>query len=146
MLTLLFHYTFSGGNPARGLALGFDVDMEPVLWWQRKPKAISETSAKAKVAKVARVIVEKAQEAAAERVPEAQRRGEVRAAVKPLLDSMPGFDWRPMWEEAYSRALTALIGQQMAQRDETERQAKAEAARRRQIDEDEIALLVAAFT
>lgn len=145
MLTLLFHTTFQGAVTAvkRGLALGFDVDFEPALWWQRKPKALEPQAAKAKLRKVAEVIVEKAKEHAEKRVPEAQRRADVKEAVSPLLKDMPGFEAKSLYDEAYSRAVTALIAQQLKAQDEARKKAEAEALRRRLQDEEEIALLLA---
>lgn len=141
MLTLLFHFLSTGRR--RGLAAGFDVDIEPMLWWQRKPKALDEKVAKKKLHEVAAVIVEKAQEQALERLPEAQRKAEVKRAVSPLLESMAGFDWRPMYDEAYSRALTVVIAAQMRAKDEYEKAQAAALAMRRMRDEEEIQLLLA---
>lgn len=141
MLTLLFQTTFQGIK--RGLALGFDVDFEPTLWWQRKPKALKPVAAKAKLRKVAAVIVEKAREHAEKRVPEAQRRADVKEAVSPLLKDMPGFEAKSLYDEAYSRAVTALIAQQLKAQDDERKRTEAEARRRRLQDEEEIALLLA---
>jgi hypothetical protein len=147
MLTLLFHFLTTGAGaasePERGLALGFDVvDMEPALWWQRKPKALEPSAAKEKLRKVAAIIVEKAQEQAEEKAPEATRKAEVRAAVEPLVQQMPGFDWRAMYEAAYDRALTAAIAQQLKAADAIKARADAD-RRRRMRDEEEIAILMA---
>jgi hypothetical protein len=126
-------------DDARGLALGFDVDLEPALWWKRKPKALDAVAAKAQLRKVAAVIVATAQQQADERKPEATRKAEVRQAVEPLVQQMPGFDWRAMYEVAYDRALTAAIAAQMQQQE-----ARMLAARKRRMrDEEEIALLLA---
>jgi hypothetical protein len=151
MLTLLFTFlTYASTGPApeppRGLHLGFDVDFEPTLWWQRKPKSLEPAKAKKQLRKVAAVIVEKAQQQAEERAPEATRKAEVREAVAPLVQQMPGFDWRAMYEAAYDRALTAAIAAQMQAQERAQAQAaaKAEAARKRRMrDEEEIALLLA---
>lgn len=147
MLSLLFTFLTYASNghspePPRGLQLGFDVEIEPTLWWQRKPKAVEPEAAKAQLRKVAAVIVKKAQQQAEERKPEATRKAEVREAVAPLVQQMPGYDWRPMYQAAYDRALTAAIASQMQAREEE--QARALAARKRRMrDEEEIALLLA---
>lgn len=143
MLTLFFHYTFGSGAPKRGLALGFDVDFEPVLWWQRRPKALEPAVAKAKLRKVAEVIVEKAQQQAERREPEAQRKAEVKEAVAPLVAQMPGFDWRAMYQEAYDRAISKLIAMQLDAQDQARKRAAEEKARRRRIDDEEVSLLLA---
>ena len=151
MLTLFFHFLTTGANttpvePPRGLQLGFDVDFEPTLWWQRKPKALEPELAKKQLRKVAAVIVEKAQQQAEERAPEATRKAEVREAVAPLVQQMPGFDWRAMYQAAYDRALTAAIAAQMQAQERAQAQAvaRAEAERKRRMrDEEEIALLLA---
>jgi hypothetical protein len=145
MLTLLFSFlTYGSEAPHRpvGLQHGFDVDFEPALWWQRKPKALEPVEAKKQLRKVAAVIVEKAQKQAEERTPEATRKAEVREAVAPLVQQMPGFDWRAMYEAAYDRALTAAIAAQMRAQDEVKARAHAE-RKKRMRDEDEIALLLA---
>lgn len=145
MLTLLFSFLTFGGNAeqTRGMAGGFDIDIEPRLWWQRKPKALDEKVAKKKLHEVAAVIVEKAQEQALERPPEAQRKAEIKQAVSPLLESMAGFDWRPLYDAAYSRALTAVIAAQMDAKDKREKAEAAAIAMRRMRDEEEIQLLLA---
>lgn len=146
MLTLFFHYTFSssGGNTQKtGLGLGFDVDMEPQLWWQRKPKALAPAVARARLYKVAKCIVEKAQQQADRREPEAQRRAEVKEAVAPLLAQMPGFDWRAMYQEAYDRAISKLIAAQRDAQDQDRKREAEESARRGRIDEEDVSLLIA---
>lgn len=145
MLTLLFQTTFQGAAAAvkRGLALGFDVDFEPTLWWQRKPKALETAVAKAKLRKVAAVVVQKAQEHAEKRVPEAQRRADVKEAVSPLLKDMPGFEAKSLYDEAYSRAVTALIAQELKAQENDRKRAEEMARKRRMQDEEEIALLLA---
>jgi hypothetical protein len=154
MLTLFFQTTFQGAAAAvkRGLALGFDFELEPTLWWQRKPKALEPELAKRQLRKVAAVIVEQAQQQAEERAPEATRKAEVREAVAPLVQQMPGFDWRAMYDAAYDRALTAAIAAEMQQQErrkaqqaqQAQQMAAEQAARKRRMrDEEEIALLLA---
>jgi hypothetical protein len=144
VLSLLFQFTYGATQAVkRGLALGFDVDFEPALWWQRKPKKLEPVAAKAKLRNVAKVIAEKAQEQAERREPEAQRKAEVREAIAPLVAEMPGFDWRAMYAEAYDRAISNLIAQQLDAQDKARKQAAIEAARRRRMDDEEISLLLA---
>lgn len=143
MLSLLFSFlTFGDAERTPGVAAGFEVDMEPALWWQRKPKALDEKVAKKRLHEVAAVIVETAQEHALEQPPEAQRKAEIKRAVSPLLDSLAGFDYRPMYEAAYSRALTAVIAAQMRAKEEYEQAQAAALALKRMRDEEEIQLLL----
>ena len=122
----------------RGIRAGFDVDFEPKLWWQRKPKRITEEEASEALAKAAKVIKQTAREQVAEAIPEAQRKGQARKAIEPVALQMPGFDWRPMYEAAYSEALTAAI---MAQMQQTDAKRKALAERRRR-DEETVLLML----
>lgn len=114
------------------------VDIEPSLWWQRRPKRISEEEAAEALKAAARVIKATAKEQAEERIPEAQRKGLARKAIEPVALQMPGFDWRPMYEQAYSEALTAAL---LAQLTLADQRTKALELRRR-IEDDEIALLM----
>lgn len=132
----------SGAAELVGLAGGFDVDYEPTLWWQRKPKRIKPEEAKKALQAVAKVVKEKAEEHAAERDPVAQRRADVKQAVAPLVSQMPGFDWRPIYDEAYDRALTAAIAQQMREQEAAQQMEQA-IRRARLIDDEEVALLAA---
>lgn len=132
----------SGAAVAVGLAGGFDVDYEPTLWWQRKPKRIKPEEAKQALQAVAKVVKEKAEEHAAELEPVAQRRADVKQAVAPLVSQMPGFDWRPIYDEAYDRALTAAIAQQMREQEAAQQMEQA-VRRARLIDDEEVALLAA---
>ena len=132
------------GNPEPPAQSGIDIEFEfePALWWQRKPKTLGNVKAKAKLAKVAKVIAKKAVEQVEKSAPEAQRKAEVRQAVAPMLPEMPGFDWKPVYEQAYSMALTAAIDAQMRQA-EANQEAAREIERIRQLDEEDIAILVA---
>jgi len=122
-----------------GLRGGFDVDQEPALWWKRKPKALAPEEAKQRLKRAAEVIVSKAKQHADDRDPVAQRRAEVKQAIAPMLAQMPGFDWRPMYDAAYSWAVSMLIAQAL----DAQEQAKAAIAKARLRDEEEIALLMA---
>ena len=92
-----------------GIRGGFDVDQEPTLWWKRKPKALAPEEATQRLKRAAEVIVSKAKRHADDREPVAQRRAEVKQAIAPMLAQMPGFDWRPMYDAAYSWAVSTLI-------------------------------------
>lgn len=126
------------GNDGQGIRGGFDVDFTSPLWWKRKPRALEPVEAKERLQEAAAVIVAKAKDHAQERPPVAQRRADVKQAVSPLLASMPGFDWRPMYEAAYSWALALTIGQAWKAQEE----AKAAIARAMLREEEEIALLM----
>jgi hypothetical protein len=86
-----------------------EVDFESPLWWKRRPKRIAEDEARAVLKKAATVIRAVAKDHAEQGLPQAQRRGQARQIIAPLIEQMPGFDWRPMYELAYSQALTTAI-------------------------------------
>lgn len=141
MTTFLFGnpvgvHVYGTGGFATGRAL--EIEWESPLWWKRKPRRISEPEAIEAIKQAAKVIRQTAREQVAESIPEAQRKGQARKAIEPAVMQMPGFDWRPMYEQAYSEALTAEILSQMTL---TEARRKAAAARKR-IDDDEVALLM----
>lgn len=133
---------FIGDEPPAPSGIDIEYEFEPALWWQRKPKTLGNVKAKAKLAKVAKVIAKKAVEQVEKSAPEAQRKAEVRQAVAPMLPEMPGFDWKPVYDQAYSMALTAAIDAQMRQA-EANQVAAREIERIRQLDEEDIAILVA---
>ena len=122
-------------DPPSGRVL--EIEFDSPLWWQRKPKKISEPEAVEALKEAAKVIRKTAQEQVAEAIPEAQRKGQARKAIEPVVLTMPGFDWRPMYEQAYSEALTAALLSQLTHNDAKRR---ALAARRRM--DDEIVLLM----
>ena len=109
-------------------------DYEPKLWWLRRPKAMPEEVAKAKVAKVAKTI-QKVVEAKVEQKQEPTKR-EIRAAIEPLVQEMPGFDWVAL----YRQILIQVNLQRLAQEQELERQAQ---IRFEQDEEDALILLMA---
>lgn len=140
MTTFLFGnpvgvHVYGTGGFATGRAL--EIEWESPLWWQRKPKRITDEEATEAIAKAAAVIRAKATEQVAEAIPEAQRKGQARRAIEPAIAQMPGFDWRPMYDRAYSEALTQAILTQLSLGD-----ARRRAAVRRQQQDNEIALLL----
>jgi hypothetical protein len=70
-------------------------DFEPKIWWLRKPKAVTEQEAKEKVETVAKTIEKVVK---AKRLGEAPTKQEVKQAVAPLVQAMPGFDWVKLYE------------------------------------------------
>jgi hypothetical protein len=119
---------------------GLEIEWESKLWWQRKPKKISEPEAAAKIKRVAKVIAKKAEEHAEDPAPVQQRIADIRQAVAPLVKEMPGFAWKPIYEDAYAKALDLAISQAMLARDAQE-QAAQEIARIRAMDDEDVALL-----
>jgi hypothetical protein len=71
-------------------------DYEPKLWWLRKPKAVTEEEAKEKVETVAKTIEKVVK---AKKVGEAPTKKEIKQAVAPLVQAMPGFDWVKLYEQ-----------------------------------------------
>jgi hypothetical protein len=71
-------------------------DFEPKLWWLRRPKAVTEEEAKEKVETVAKTIEKVVK---AKRLGEAPTKQEVKQAVAPLVQAMPGFDWVKLYEQ-----------------------------------------------
>jgi len=123
---------------------GFEVDIEPALWWQRKPKAEPVEQARAKVRAVAKVVSQAAQEHVDERASRARRKADVRDRLAPLVQDMPGFDWVAMYDRAYSTLLALEIRRQM---DEAELIARREIERIQAAarDEDDIVALLLAI-
>lgn len=119
---------------------GLEIEWESKLWWQRKPKKISEPEAASKIKRVAKVIAKKAEEHAEDPAPVQQRIADIRQAVAPLVKEMPGFAWKPIYEDAYAKALDLAISQAMFARDAQE-QATREIARIRAMDDEDVALL-----
>lgn len=130
-----------------------EVDMESPLWWKRKPKKVSDEEAAEKVAAVAKVIKAKAQEHAEQIKPAPKRKAEVKREVAPLVAEMPGFDWKPLYQQAYDDALTRAIANtlepvytppnrveaQLAQ--QAQEMAAREIERIRMMDDEDVALL-----
>lgn len=80
-----------------GAQHGFIItDTAPRLWWQRKPKKITESEAEQSIAKVARK-VERIVRAYADIAPKEALRIEAHRQIAPMLEEMPGFNWLPMF-------------------------------------------------
>jgi len=134
------------GAPAVGGFPGFDVRTVdgPRMWWQRKPKRITEEEAEEKLEQVAEVIAEKAKEHATAKKPKKARTAEVVEEIRPMLAEMPGFDWRPMYEAAYQAALDQAI-ESALRAQEVQLMVAQELERIRRIQDDEDVLLIAAM-
>lgn len=116
-------------------------EFEPKLWWQRRPKAMPDEQAKAKIKKAAKALVEVAEkQAEVGRIAPVERVEEAKEAIRPMLAEMPGFDWKRLYEESYSRALDAAIAQELRQH-EAMREAQAQIERIRRMDDEEVAIL-----
>lgn len=115
-----------------------EVEFESPLWWKRRPKRISDEDADKALKEAAKVIKQTAKAQAEQRIPEAQRKGLARKAIEPVALQMPGFDWRPMYEAAYSEALTAALLDQLTLADQKRKALEL----RKRIEDDEIALLM----
>lgn len=127
--------TFSATNIAqtaggRGFVM---TDFESPLWWKRKPKAMPEAEAQKKVARVVRVIESVAKAQIAQPAAKfAEQKREVREAVEPLVEQMPGFDWMAV----YTSILDGLKEQ------EAQRIATAEIERIRLMTDEEDDMLI----
>jgi hypothetical protein len=133
--------TLQATNVPENTGRGLEIDWEPNLWWQRKPKKISEPEAREKIAKVAAVVAKKAAKQAADPAPVSERVAEVRKAVAPLIADMPGFAWRPIYDRAYTAALDASIADALQREDAAREAAAREIARIRALDDEDVALL-----
>ena len=120
--------------------LAFEVEIghdNPHIWWKRKPKKIDDVTAVEQLKEVAEVIKAKAEKHAKVNASKAYRKADTLEAVKPLIEDMPGFDWQPMYADAYNDALNSAIIR--AASDE-------EAAKYAQmLEDDDIAVLLAAL-
>lgn len=108
-------------------------DTAPRMWWQRKPKALDEKEAKQLVERVVRVVerIARTQVEQPKPAPQKVRKAEVRDAIAPLVDQMPGFDWMAVY-----RAI--LIELERRKQEEQARElAAAEIARIRAIEQDD---------
>jgi hypothetical protein len=126
--------------PVSGSGHGFVItDTAPRLWWQRKPKAMPEALAAAKVREIAGAIerIASTQDSTGK-----QARREIAQAIAPQLEQMPGFDWGPL----YRTILLGLHTQQQAQHAAQQEalQAAQLAFKRARDDDDLILLLMAA--
>ena len=130
-------HVYGTGEYATGRGGGLEIDWDSPLWWKRKPKRVTEEEAAKAIAKAAEVIRATAKDQVQEATPEAQRKGQARKAIEPAVLSMPGFDWRPMYDRAYSEALTQAILAQLTLADAQQR-----AVERKRLQDNEIALLL----
>ncbi len=118
---------------------GFEVDIEPATWWTRKPKDEPVAVARKKLAAVAQIVTEAAQEHVGAQLPRARRKDDVRARLAPLLDEMPGFDWVAMYDRSFNTLIALAVRQEM---DTAERIARQEIERIRARQEDDIVALL----
>ena len=134
--------TFGAEVTQRALDGGVaEIDFEPKLWWKRKPRAVAPEDARAQIKAVAKVLQAKAKEQVENPKPKAQRISEAREAVKPVVSQMPAFDWKPIYDEAYSLALTLAI--KAALEEQAMQAAVAEIDRIRRLRDEEDALILA---
>jgi hypothetical protein len=116
-------------NDGRGFVI---TDTAPRLWWQRKPKALGEQEAEERIERVVRVVerIARTQVQAVQAAPAKERKAEVRDAIAPLVEQMPGFDWMAVY-----RAI--LIELERKRQDEAQRVAMQEIARIQAIEQDD---------
>lgn len=123
-----------GAEPTQSSPHGFVItDTAPKLWWKRKPKALDEEEAQERVEKLVRVVERVARKQVEEEkpAPAKERKREVREAISPLVEEMPGFDWMAVYR-------TILIELESRKREAQAReQAAAEIARIRAIEQDD---------
>lgn len=121
-----------GSAPIR--TAGFVItDTAPLLWWQRKPKALDEQEAEQRVERVVRVVerIARAQVQQPKPAPAKERKAEVRDAIAPLVEQMPGFDWMAVY-----RAILIEL-ERRKQEEQAKELAAAEIARIRAIEQDD---------
>jgi hypothetical protein len=129
---VFFGGSLSGGIQSSGPGYEW-VYLEPRQWWKRKPKDLPIAKAKAKIRRIAKVL-----DAVAEQQVEA---GNVTQAsivdrIRPYIEQMPGFDWRPLYQ-AILDIRQAEIARQQADK------AVQDAIRRAmEQDEEDIAILL----
>jgi hypothetical protein len=123
-----------GAEPETGGRGFVIVDTPSKLWWKRKPKALPEEDADEKVQRVVRVIerVAKKQVQAEQPAKFTQQKAEVRQAIAPMVEQMPGFDWMAVY-------VTILDG---LKQQEAQRIANAEIERIRLIESEDEDLLI----
>lgn len=108
-------------------------DTAPRMWWQRKPKALDDEEAEQRVERVVRVVerIARAQVEQPNPAPQKVRKAEVREAIAPLVEQMPGFDWMAVYR-------TVLIELERRKQEEQALElAAAEIARIRAIEQDD---------
>ncbi|HTH11900.1 MAG TPA: hypothetical protein VMA55_20200 [Acidovorax sp.] len=108
-------------------------DTAPRLWWQRKPKALREEEAAEQVEKLVRVVERVARQQVEQEspAPAKERKREVREAIAPMVEQMPGFDWMAVY-----RAILIEL-ERRKQEAQAQALAAAEIARIRAIEQDE---------
>lgn len=129
----------SGVEPAARHEIDI-IDFEPKLWWQRRPKAIPEPVARAKVQQAVRVIRQVAEQAAEQGTEPTKK--DLRQAIEPL--EMPGFDYLALYQQV---SLLVNLERQRDAEEQARQLAQAvilAAQQRAQDDEDELILLLAA--
>ena len=117
---------------------------KPKLWWVRKPRSLDEEEAEEKleaaaqeIAKVAAKQIKRIKPGQPVAVTKPQK-AEVREAIAPLVAEMPGFDWVGV----YKAILERLAQEKAEQEREALRMAQIEIERIRQIDDEEVLMLL----
>lgn len=117
---------------------------KPKLWWVRKPRSLDEEEAEEKleaaaqaIAKVAAKQIKRIKPGQPVAVTKPQK-AEVREAIAPLVADMPGFDWVGV----YKAILERLAQEKAEQEREALRMAQIEIERIRQIDDEEVLMLL----
>jgi hypothetical protein len=129
---VFFGGSLSGGVQSSGPGYEW-VYLEPRQWWKRKPKDLPIAKAKTKIRRVAKVLDDVAeQQVKAGNVTQAS----IVDRIRPLIEQMPGFDWRPLYQ-AILEIRQAEIAKQQAD------MAVQDAIRRAmEQDEEDIAILL----
>jgi hypothetical protein len=129
---VFFGGSLSGGVKSSGPGYEW-VYLEPRQWWKRKPKDLPIAKAKAKIRRVAKVLDDVAeQQVEVGNVTQAS----IVDRIRPLIEQMPGFDWRPLYQ-AILEIRQAEIAKQQADK------AVQDAIRRAiEQDEEDIAILL----
>jgi hypothetical protein len=132
-------------GPAPSASRGFTFQKwKPKLWWVRKPRSLNEEEAEEKleaaaqeIAKVASKQIKRIKPGQPVAVTKPQK-AEVREAIAPLVADMPGFDWVGV----YKAILERLAQEKAEQEREALRMAQIEIERIRQIDDEEVLMLL----
>jgi hypothetical protein len=117
---------------------------KPKLWWVRKPRSLDEEEAEEKleaaaqeIAKVAAKQIKRIKPGQPVAVTKPQK-AEVREAIALLVADMPGFDWVGVY-----KAIIERLAQEKAEQErEALRMAQIEIERIRQIDDEEVLMLL----
>lgn len=121
----------------RGFVL---LNTESKLWWKRKPKALQEEEASEQVKRVVRVIERVAKAQAEQPATFTAQKAEVRQAIAPIVEQMPGFDWVAVW----SAIRDGLERQQQEQQSAVTAAQELARIQRMQADEDDVLALLMA--